>query len=202
MTATIMTRLKSYKEENGKIINTTNPDFWTDAEIKGRLQALEYVRFLKDYVPGYKKAELATFSVQLGIPETRRIYGVYRLNADDVLSARKFDDQVGLCGAPIEDHHEGSDTKWQYLPEGECVGIPYRTLIPKNSDNVLVAGRCFSANHVAQSSVRSMAQCMLMGQAAGTAAAMAVRQSKQPSNIDTQELQTILKQNGAILDES
>lgn len=202
MTATIMTRLRSYKKEDGKIINVTNPDFWTKAEIKGRLQALEYVRFLKDYVPGYEEAELSTFSVQLGIRETRRIYGEYRLNAEDVLSARKFDDQIGLCGAPLEDHHEGADTKWQYLPEGKCVGIPYRTLIPKESENVFVAGRCFSANHVAHSSVRSMAQCMLMGQAAGTAAAIAERQSKQPKDVDAQELRHILKKNNAIVDES
>lgn len=202
MTATIMTRLKSYKKENGKTINVTDPDFWTEAEIKGRLQALEYVRFLKDHVPGYEDAELSTFSVQLGIRETRRIYGEYRLNAEDVLTARKFDDQVGLCGAPMEDHHEGSDTKWQYLPEGKCVGIPYRTLIPEKSQNVLVAGRCFSANHDAHSSVRSMAQCMVMGQAAGTAAALAVEQSERPINVDAEELQHILKQNNAILDEN
>jgi hypothetical protein len=202
MTATIMTRLKSYKKVDGEIINITNPDFWTQAEIKGRLQALEYVRFLKDYVPGYEKAELSTFSAQLGIRETRRIYGEYRLNEKDVLSAGKFDDQIGLCGAPMEDHHEGADTKWQYLPEGKCVGIPYRSLIPKESGNVLVAGRCFSANHLAHSSVRSMAQCMLMGQAAGTAAALAAQQSGRPIDLDAQELRHILKQNGAMVDEN
>ncbi len=85
---------------------------------------------------------------QIGVRETRRVHGLYRLTKDDVLSARQFDDQIGLCGAPIEDHHEGADTKWLYLPEGECVGIPYRTLVPAKTDNVLVAGRCFSATHV------------------------------------------------------
>jgi len=201
MTATIMTRLKSYETVNGKTINATNPEFLSASEINGRLQALEYIRFLKDFVPGYEKAELSTFGVQIGIRETRRIYGEYRLNEEDVLSAKQFDDQIGLCGAPMEDHHDGKDTKWQYLPEGKTVGIPYRTLIPKNTKNILVAGRCFSANHVAHSSVRSMAQCMVMGEAAGVAAALCVKQNISPAALDVKQLIKILVENGAIINE-
>ena len=93
------------------------------------------------------------------------------MTREDVLGARRFDDEVGLCGAPIEDHHPGADTKWQYLPDGQVVGIPYRSLIVRDAANMLVAGRCFSATHDAHASVRSMAQTMAMGQAAGTAAA-------------------------------
>jgi len=200
MTATIMTRIKSYEKINGITINATDPNLWSQAEMDGRKQALEYIRFLKAYVPGYEKAELATLSVQIGVRETRRIYGEYRLSGEDVLSARHFDDQVGLCGAPMEDHHDGADTKWQYLPEGKTVGIPYGTLIPKGSKNVLVAGRCFSASHVAHSSVRSMAQCMAMGEAAGVAAAMAAKENIPVQQVDVQELRQILKSNGAIVD--
>lgn len=200
MTATIMTRLKSYDLKNGKVINATDPELLTNAEIEGRLQALEYIRFLKDYVPGYEQAELSTFGFQIGVRETRRVYGEYRLSAEDVLSANQFDDQIGLCGAPMEDHHDGADTKWQYLPDQMYVGIPYRTLIPKGSANLLVAGRCFSASHTAHSSVRSMAQCMVMGEAAGTAGAMAVKTGKAPSGVDVQELRHILKKNGAKVD--
>lgn len=199
MTATIMTRLKSYGTKNGIVINATDPELWSRAEIEGRVQALEYIRFLKDCVPGYEKAELSAFNVQIGVRETRRIYGEYRLVAEDVLSARQFDDQIGLCGAPMEDHHDGADTRWQYLPDGRCVGIPYRTLVPKNTENILVAGRCFSANHVAHSSVRSMAQCMAMGEAAGTAAALAARQQVKPADIDINELQKILVNNRSII---
>ena len=199
MTATIMTRLSSFRTENDIVINAANPQLLSDAEIEGRLQAIEYIRFLKDFVPGYEKAELSTFGMQIGVRETRRIDGEYRLTSEDVLTVRKFDDQIGLCGAPMEDHHEGTDTKWQYLPDGQTVGIPYRTLVPKESGNVLVAGRCFSANHIAHSSVRSMAQCMVMGEAAGNAASIAMKQNVTPKNIDVDYLRETLKKNNAII---
>ncbi len=200
MTATIMTRLSSYRTENGKVINATNTQLLSESEIEGRLQAIEYIRFLKDYVPGYENAELSTFGMQIGVRETRRINGEYRLTSEDILSVRKFDDQIGLCGAPMEDHHDAADTKWQYLPDGQTVGIPYRTLVPIESGNVLVAGRCFSANHVAHSSVRSMAQCMVMGEAVGNAAAIALKQNVKPKDIDIDLLRKTLKRNNAIID--
>ena len=102
------------------------------------------------------------------------MYGDYRLTRDDVLGARHFDDEVGLCGAPIEDHRPGADTRWEYLPDGRGRGHPVPHPAVRDAVNVLVAGRCFSATHDAHASVRSMAQCMAMGQAAGTAAALAV----------------------------
>ena len=200
MTATIMTRLASFRREGDKVVNATDPEFLTAAEMQGRMQALEYIRFLRDKVPGYEKAQLSTFGACIGVRETRRIYGDYRLTKDDVLSARQFDDQIGLCGAPIEDHHSGADTKWSYLPEGRCVGIPYRTLLPRDGVNVLVAGRCFSATHDAHASVRSMAQCMSMGQAAGAAAALAVSTRKMPREIDMVQLRQGLRESGAILE--
>ena len=131
--------------------------------------------------------------------ETRRVYGDYRLTRDDVLAARQFDDQVGLCGAPIEDHRPGTDTRWQYLPEGHAVGIPYRTLLPHGVEGLLVAGRCFSATHDAHASVRSMAQCMAMGQAAGTAAALAVEAGLPPRELPVDRLLERLRRDGAIL---
>jgi hypothetical protein len=174
VTATIMTRLEPNRvEADGHLVNTTDPDFLTASEIAGRRQALEYARFLVDRVPGYERASLVALGTQIGIRETRRVYGDARLTRDDVLATRQFDDQVGLCGAPIEDHRAGPDTRWAYLPEGSAVGIPFGTLVVRDAVNVLVAGRCFSATHDAHASVRSMAQCMAMGQAAGTAAAMA-----------------------------
>jgi hypothetical protein len=200
MTATIMTRLPSFSGEGSRVINATDPEFLSSAEIEGRKQALEYVRFLRDKVPGYEKAQLSTFGTQIGVRETRRVYGDYRLTREDVLSARQFDDQIGLCGAPIEDHHGGADTKWSYLPEGHCVGIPFRTLLPRDGVNVLVAGRCFSATHDAHASVRSMAQCMSMGQAAGVAAAMAVRSGRVPREVDIAQLRHSLRESGAILE--
>ncbi|MDF2735518.1 MAG: fumarate reductase/succinate dehydrogenase flavoprotein [Chloroflexota bacterium] len=201
VTATIMTRLESVRHEaDGRLVNATDPWFLTEAEIAGRRQALEYVRFLVDRVPGYEHASLVALGTQIGVRETRRVYGDYRLTRDDVLGARAFDDAIGLCGAPIEDHHGGADTVWQYLPDGGAVGIPYRTLVVRDAANVLVAGRCFSATHDAHASVRSMAQCMAMGQAAGTAAALSVAGGRDPRDLEVSVLRDRLRADGAILE--
>jgi FAD dependent oxidoreductase len=189
--ATIMTRLE--------VNDPTQPSDITWAEMEGRRQALEYERFLRMMVPGYEKSRLVSFGTQIGIRETRRVYGDYRLTRDDVLSARKFDDVIGLCGAPIEDHHAGKSTHWQYLPDGETVDIPYRTLLPQKSENMFVAGRCFSATHDAHASVRSMAQCMAMGQAVGTAAAMCAQANVPPRDVSVCALQDTLRKDGATL---
>jgi len=187
----IMTRLDGY--------DPTDPRSLTQAEVAGRQQSLEYIRFLVDRVPGYQHARLVALSAQIGVRETRRINGEYRLTADDVYAARKFPDSIGQCGAPVEDHHGGSDTKWVYIPDSGVYDIPFRTLVPANLDNVLVAGRCFSATHEAHASCRSMAQCMAMGQAAGTAAGLAVQGDTTPRDLDMSVLQDRLVADGAIL---
>jgi hypothetical protein len=189
--ATIMTRVSS--------TDPTNPQELTNAEIEGRRQALEYERFLREQIPGYQASRIVAFSTQIGVRETRRVYGDYRLTREDVLGAKKFEDVVGLCGAPVEDHHVGKETRWAYLPEGETVDIPYRSLIPRNSENLYVAGRCFSATHDAHASVRSMAQCMAMGQAAGTASALCLLKGNTPRDISIRELQATLVETGAVL---
>jgi hypothetical protein len=200
ITATIMTRVESTdRRPDGRLANATDPELLTRAEIAGRRQALEYVRFLVERVPGYERASLVALGTQIGVRETRRVYGQARLTRDDVLSARQFDDQIGLCGAPIEDHAAGPDTRWTYLPDGAAVGIPYGALVVRDAVNVLVAGRCFSATHDAHASVRSMAQCMAMGQAAGTAAAMGVAGGLDPRAVDTGQLRARLAADGAIL---
>lgn len=174
MTATVMTRLDSLDTAaDGSLVTPSDPWFRTRQEIRGREQALEYARFLVERVPGYEHAAVGALSTQIGVRETRRVYGDYRVTRDDVLGARQFDDQVGLCGAPIEDHHSGDGTGWHYIPDSGVVGIPYRSLVVRDAVNVLVAGRCFSATHDAHASIRSMAQCMAMGQAVGTAATLA-----------------------------
>ncbi len=203
MTATIMTRLDSFKkDEYGNVINATDPDLLSKAEIEGRKQAIEYIRFLCDKVPGYENASLSTFGAQIGVRETRRVFGEYRLTKEDVINAKKFDDQIGICGAPIEDHHGGQGTHWVYLPDGEVCGIPFRTLVPKGSSNLLVAGRCFSATHDAHASVRSMGQTMMMGQAAGMAASMAIKANCSISNLNIPALQQALRDCGALIDDA
>ena len=186
---TIMTRIAD--------VDGTDPVALTAAEIEGRQQALEYARFLHDLVPGYENAALSWLNPSIGVRETRRVYGRYRLTREDCLSARKFDDAIGACGAPIEDHSPGTDTTWIYLPDGMTYDIPYRTLIPKEVDGLLVAGRCFSATHDAHASCRSMAQTMTIGQAVGTAAALAIKNDILPANLSISTLQTRLSQMGA-----
>ncbi|PKM64415.1 MAG: FAD-dependent oxidoreductase [Firmicutes bacterium HGW-Firmicutes-20] len=182
------------------IPDPTNIIELSKAEILGRRQALEYFRFMKDYLPGYENSVFLNFSTQIGIRETRRIIGEYTLTKEDVLQARKFDDAIVLCGAPIEDHHNQAGTKWEYLEDGETYQVPYRSLIPKDSVNLLVAGRCLSATHDAHASVRSMGQCMGMGQAAGIAASLAVENQCRPIDVNVEMLQQKLRSYGAILE--
>lgn len=180
-------------------IDPTDTVALTQAEIEGRHQALEYANFLIDRVPGYKHAVLSDLSTQIGVRESRRIHGAYRLTKADVLAATSFEDAIAQCGAPIEDHHSGGDTHWEYLPEGETYDIPFRCLLPQNIEGLLVAGRCLSAEHDAHASVRSMGQCMAMGQAVGVAASLSAKTGKLPREIVITELQTSLRKLGAIL---
>jgi succinate dehydrogenase/fumarate reductase flavoprotein subunit len=136
-------------------------------------------------------------STQIDIRESRRIFGEYRLTREDVLAARKFDDAIARCGAPIEEHHAGDDTRWEYLHEGETHQMPYRCLVPRSVEGLLAAGRCLPADHHAHASVRSRGQCMAMGQAAGVAAAFAARQSFAPRDVAVPELQDRLRAIGA-----
>ncbi|MDP9495259.1 MAG: FAD-dependent oxidoreductase [Actinomycetota bacterium] len=201
VTATIMTRLDHVRRDpDGTVRNASDPEILTESEIAGRRQALEYARFLVDRVPGYESASLVALGSQIGMRETRRVYGDYRVTREDVLNARQFDDQIGLCGAPIEDHQPGIGTKWEYLPDGSAVGIPFSSLVVRDAVNVLAAGRCFSATHDAQASIRSMAQCMAMGQAAGTAAAMAMASAGEVREVEIAELQDSLRATGALLE--
>lgn len=187
-------------------IDPTNPWAATAAEIEGRKQASEYARFFKDKVPGYEDSYLLNTSVWIGTRETRRLVGEYVLTKDDVLEARQFDDAIALCGAPIEDHDGGAATIWRYVaagadgePTGRSYGIPYRSLVPKDLDGLLVAGRCLSATHDAHASARSIAQCLSYGHAAGAAAALSVATSKSVHEIDVDTLRSQLVEDGVIL---
>jgi len=200
--ATVMTRVDSVRAKTNNEIESVldNPFFLSESEINGREQALEYARFLIDRVPGYENSALYGLSTFLGIRESRRVYGDYRVTREDVLHAQQFDDQIALCGAPIEDHHSGTGTNWAYIPNSGVVGIPLRALQVKDSINTLVVGRCFSATHDAHASIRSMAQCMAMGTAAGTVAAIASKNSKEIRGIDFNDIKKVLKTGGAILE--
>jgi hypothetical protein len=174
----------------------------SEAELEGRRQVGEYVRFLRGEIPGYESAELVGVGLHIGVRESRRIRGDYQLTEDDVLSARRFDDAIASCGAPIEDHSGGTDTVWKYIPDSGSYDIPYRVLLPVGLANVIVAGRCLSATHGAHASCRSIAQCLAMGQAAGTAVALALPIDSELRELPIPALQERLVRDGAVLENS
>jgi len=175
----------------------------TRACIEGREQVDEAVRAMRALIPGFEASYLIDSAHYIGIRETRRIFGQYVLTADDIKAQTIFDDSIGLGAAFIDIHNvegPGMDRRSGYhLPKGGYYSIPYRTLVPESVDGLLVAGRCHSATHEAAGSTRWMTQCMVMGQAAGTAAAIGVQTDVEPRAIDTKVLQTRLKNTGAIL---
>ena len=187
--ATIMTRVPAVAPDDIVALSK--------AEAEGRRQVSEYVRFLKARVPGYETAVLVWTSPAIGVRETRRIVGDRMLTGEDVLAARRFDDAIARCGAPIEDHHAGRDTRWAYIPNSGTYTIPLGALLPKGLDDILVAGRCLSATHDAHASARSIGTCMAMGQAAGTAAALAVAQKTSPRELPIGILHETLDAQGA-----
>ncbi len=175
-----------------------------EAEREGRRKSFVYESFLRDMVPGYEHAKIIGLSHHIGVRETRRVYGNYRLTREDCLNARQFDDSVFLCGAPIEDHRDpkegSSETGWAYVKDHQAYGVPYGTLVPKGRSELWVAGRCFSATHDAHASCRSMGQTMSMGQAAGFAAAMSLDHDCGASDISTPALRQRLHEAGAPLE--
>lgn len=176
----------------------------SQAEIEGRRQAFVYEDFFRHEVPGYENSRIIGLSHQIGVRETRRVYGQYRLSKEDCLSEFMPPDRIFLCGAPIEDHRPGKEgeeeTFWQYIPGKGVYGVPYGTIVPRGSSQVWVVGRCFSATHDAHASCRSMAQTMAMGQAAGLAAALSLETDTAAGDLEVPRLQNLLLQTGALLD--
>ena len=165
----------------------------TEAEIEGRRQVYRVLGFLKRHVPGFAGAHLLSTGSQIGIRETRRIIGEYTLTGDDVLEARRFPDAVARGSYPV-DIHDPSGRGWgvRFVKDGGSYDIPYRCLVPKEIENLLVAGRCISADHQAIGSTRVMAPCMAMGQAAGLAAALSVQARVTPRHLNIESLRRAL----------
>ena len=179
--------------------NPLDPVALSLAERDGRRQVLEYASFLREYVRGFEHAQIAWMSRRIGVRESRRVRGRHWLTRDDVIAGATFPDGVVQAGAPIEDHGTGPDTRWEFLNEGRIYEIPFRSLLPIDVEDMVVAGRCLSASHDAHASARNMAQCMAMGQAAGTAAAMAADLGVAVANVDPMKLRSELVKDGALL---
>jgi len=176
----------------------------TKAEIEGRKQSFIYENFFREQVPGYEESKIIGLSNQIGVRETRRVYGEHRLTKEECLTGKIPPDSIFLCGAPIEDHRKGKDgqdeTYWEYIPGAGIYGVPYGTIIPRNSSMTWVVGRCFSATHDAHASCRSMAQTMSMGQAAGLAAAQSLNKNCDAGEIDISLLRNELVRLGQMLE--
>lgn len=170
----------------------------TEAEIEAREQVFELVQFMKENIEGFENSELMSTAIQIGVRESRMIDGCYTLTQEDLKSCTKFEDGIAACNYDIDIHNpEGTGTSHWYFPEGEYYTIPYRCLLPKNADNLLVAGRCISSTHEAQASYRIMPVVCCIGEAAGTAIALAKDAGILPAQVNTSKLRETLERHGA-----
>ncbi len=192
---------------DGAPLDATDLFDLTWGELEGRRRAEEATAFLREHVPGFADAFLADTATQQGVRETRHIAGRVTLAGADVVAARRWPDAVAAAAWPQEYHVRGRSTEYEFLPDGASYQIPYGALVPAagGPPNLLVAGRCISADHDALASCRVMAPCMAMGEAAGEAAALAVRaaagRGDEPADVaavDVAELRARLTDAGAI----
>ncbi|MDQ2787015.1 MAG: FAD-dependent oxidoreductase [Chloroflexota bacterium] len=179
----------------------TNADDLTRAEITGRRQALEILAFLRKYVPGFGACTLLDTAAQVGVRETRRIVGAYTLTQEDLTTGRDFADTIAYAAYPM-DIHSPTDGGGGVSNRGETANayqIPYRCLVPEKIEQLLVAGRCVSATHEALGAIRVMPPSFAMGEAAGTAAALAVSEHLTPRSVPIAWVQETLVKHGAYL---
>ncbi len=183
---------------DGRAVNGIDVDDLTFGELDGRRQVREFSDFLREFVPGFESSYLLEIAPQLGIRETRRIKGVYRVTESDVLEARDFPDSIGVNPWPLEEHVAG-DIEFTSIGGRGYHEIPYRSLVTQEMDNLLVAGRCASTDHRAQASTRVSGPCFAMGEAAGVAAALAIDARVGVADVPLPALQNKLHAAGAFL---
>jgi Dehydrogenases (flavoproteins) len=182
-------------------LDATNVEDLTAAETEGRRQVLMVADFMVKSLPGFRNASISQVGAQIGVRESRRIAGLYTLDMDDVVEGRRFDDVVARSGYPIDVHapsDKGVIVSW--IKGDGAYDIPYRCLVPQKINNLLVGGRCISTTHEALGTTRLSPSCMATGQAAGAAAAIAVKRGVAPKDVSVPELQERLRGQGAILD--
>ena len=178
-----------------------NRESLTQSEEKMRESAFRLVELLRRRYPEFKDCRIVANAIQAGIRETRHIEGVKTLKLDDLLNYRVPEDSILLAANSVDVHGKYGPTSNEYitLPAGKYYGIPYGCLVPKGCSNLLVAGRSISAEPDAAGAIRVMPPCMAFGQAAGIAAAMAIRESVEPKDVDVQKLRAELIRNNACL---
>ncbi|MGV3569704.1 MAG: FAD-dependent oxidoreductase [Ramlibacter sp.] len=187
----------------GNAMDGTDARELSEAEVIGRQQIASVAGFLRE-VPGFENSYVSDIAPQVGIRETRRVHGLYELTESDVLDCASFDDTIGVNGWPLELHTKGDvEFRWPKIPESRGFNhLPYRMTVPQGLDNVWVAGRCASMSHEAQSAARVTGACFVMGQAAGLAADLALKDGVPAAAVDVPALQAALEHGGAWLGRS
>jgi hypothetical protein len=184
-------------------VDGTNPESITDGMIKGRKQLWGLLEFFRKCCPGLENAYMIDSAGSLGVRETRRIKCKYTLTKDDVIGAVPFDDTIARYAFFLDIHNPRGgyqETKEILtIKNGTSFEIPYRCLIPSDRTNLLIAGRCIGADHQAHGATRIMPACYATGQAAGTAAGLALQQKVDVGDLDVKLLQKELKRGNCVI---
>ena len=191
--------LTQLSNADGSAVDGTDVDQLTHGELTGRRQVFDAFTFIRDRTPGFEHSYIVDIAPQVGIRETRRVVGAYQLSEDDVLDCADFADAIGVNGWPVEAHVAG-DVEFCFPRKARGFNqLPYRMIVPLKIDNLFVAGRCASMTHGGQSAARVSGPCFVMGQAAGTAAHLALQSGMPPRRLDVGKLQQTLEHDGAYL---
>ena len=179
-------------------VNGTNPVAVGEATQEGRRRCHQLAQFLRSDIPGFANAYMTLLSPTVGVRETRKLEAVYKITGEDLAKGTKFFDGIVCCDNPIDDvmRSDASMTHEAIVDQGSYYTIPFRSLIPETIKNLMFAGRIVCADPTAFASVRGMPQCMTMGQATGTAAAIALKTNMSVQSIDTSALVTELSKQG------
>jgi len=182
----------------------TNPDELERATEEGKRQMREGIRWFRENLPGFEEVEVIEHPRQIGVRESRQIHGLYRLDSEDIIRRRQFDDVIAQCCFNIDIHPNDLDRQERIeggrIGEEEHYDIPWRSLIPKDGpSNLVVAGRCISATSEAMASFRVSPSVMAIGEAAGVTAVMAAEKDCPMRSVDSSVVQKRLRETGGIL---
>lgn len=168
-------------------LSALDPDDLTYVEIEIRQRLWQSIEYYRQHIPGFERAGIVGFASQVGVRDSRHIHGDHLLTKQDVLSRQYFEDTIGLAVI-------------NYAQDIQVYPVPYRCLTPLGMDGLLTAGRCISVDDWVINSIRLIPACVMIGQAAGSAAALAVQANQQPKEVDLQQLRRQLAADGAILE--
>ena len=179
-------------------VDGTDPQQVTKATQEGRRRCHQLARFLADCVPGFEHARMSELGPTVGVRETRKLEAVHRILAEELMAATKFEDGIVCCDNPIDDvmRTDAEMTHDAIVAQGDYYTIPFQSMVPQTVENLLFAGRLVCADPAAFASVRGMPQCMAMGQAAGTAAALALAKGSPVQALDHGEIVSTLVAQG------